>query len=157
MRVASEAWTGRPCAPAREGPDEWGLTEEDWDGIIADQRAEDRRQAWKAIRALWGPPIRERPRDSRKGWTVYDGYRRNRDEEWTLWAALVATVAIILRRHWGQTQEERWRERTGWYCTDSRDLAFWDSASTYSGYESQRLQLYPGGYVSIFSDGECLM
>ncbi|MBW6524462.1 hypothetical protein KZ810_13215 [Sphingomonas sp. RHCKR47] len=125
----------------------------------ADQWGYDRRQELRAIIALWGPAIRHRPRDSRKGWTIYDGYERNREEEWTVWRALVCTIAILLGRRWGDDAEARWSRRHGragvW--ADTPRLAFFDSRDTYGGYDITRVELAPGCRFSVFSDGECLM
>lgn len=70
-------------------------------------------------------------------------YERNRGEEWTLWRALVATVAVILDR----------RHRGGDYMA-SVDLGFWDSRSDGYGYSYGYLHLYPGWRVEVGTDGE---
>lgn len=135
----------------------------DWDRIEREAYAEEaryrRRQELRGIVALWARPIKSRPRDPRKGWTIYDGYERNRDEEWTLWRALVCTVAILLGRHWSDAAAERWACRHGksscWAA--SPNLAYFDSRSTYGGYDVMVVQLAPGCRFSVFSDGECLM
>lgn len=118
-----------------------------------------RRQELRGIVALWGPAIRSRPRDPRKGWTVYDGHERKRDEEWTIWRAIVCTVAILLGRCWSDDAAGRWANRHGrsscW--APSPNLAWFDARDTYGGYEIQRVQLAPGCRFTVFSDGECLM
>ncbi|SFP62469.1 hypothetical protein [Sphingomonas rubra] len=135
----------------------------DWHRIEREAYAEEaryrRRQELRGIVALWAPAIKDRPRDSRKGWTIYDGYVRNRDEEWTLWGAIVCTVAILLGRRWHDQAIKRWEKRYGksWAWAPTPDLAYFDARSTGSGYDITRVQGAPGCRFSVFSDGECLM
>lgn len=118
-----------------------------------------RRQELRGIVALWGPAIKSPARDRRKGWTIYDGYERTRDEEWTIWKAIVCTIAILLGRHWNDDAAARWSRRHGRNdCWASRPhLAHFDAHDTYGGYEIWRVQLAPGCRFEVFSDGECLM
>lgn len=154
------------------GEDEWGLTAEENAQIATELSIEDSRQRWNSLGAIWGRSIRQRPKDSRVGWTVYDGHERKRDDEWTLWRAILATIAVILDRRHGQRQIDRARARNDalrqnprfidgrWidhYSAPSWSIAFWDAHDTYGGYEIMRITLHPGCRVSIFSDGECLM
>ena len=139
------------------------MTDGDLKLVEAEAWAEEwryrRRQELRAIVALWGPAIRHRPRDSRKGWTIYDGYERNREEEWTIWRALVCTVAILFGRRWSDNAEACWSRRHGragvWAPTPM--LAFFDSRDTYGGYDVTIVKLAPECRFSVFSDGECLM
>lgn len=143
--IDSRDWTGLEPTWWEE---EAGLTRfDDWCDRW-EMWKHDRRHELKALRALWFIPIRSRPRDSRKGWTIYDGHVSNRDEEWTFWRSLLATVAILFQRRHGQRQVDRYGFQP------SFDLAYWDSRSTYGGYEIMCLWLYPRCRVSIFSGGE---
>lgn len=118
-----------------------------------------RRQELRAIIALWGPAIRHRARDSQKGWTVYDGYERNREEEWTIWRAMLCTIAILLGRRWSDAAEARWarRHRQAGIWAPTPMLAFFDARDNYGGYDVTIVQLAPGCRFSVFNDGECLM
>jgi hypothetical protein len=124
-----------------------------------DGYVENLRQRWSALKALWGPAIRQRPRDSRKGWTIYDGHERNRDDEWTLWRGVLCTIAILLDRHWSEAAEARWTKRTGKAGSygDRLNLAYFGCGPTYGGYDAWIVELAPGCRFSVFSDGECLM
>lgn len=132
------------------------MTEDDIDAAYRDEARYYRQQELRAIVALWGRPIRNEPRDRRKGWTIYDGHVRNRDEEWTIWRALVCTIAILLARRWSDDAETAWMWRHGkascW--ADTRRLAFFDAHDIYGGYEITRVELAPGCRFSVFSDGE---
>ena len=119
--------------------DEYGMRRDDWRWLRWDIEREDLLQRWRAIKALWGEPIKSPAR--RGEWTIFDGYERNRDEEWTGWRAVLATVAILL-------------DRRGSDYRSSVNLAFWDARDTYGGYEIMRLTLSAGMRVEIFSDGE---
>lgn len=119
--------------------DECGMRPDDHRWLLWEMEREDLRQRWKALKALWGKPIKARPR--RGEWTIYDGYERNRDDEWSLSCALLASIAILINRR-------------GSDYRSSVNLAFWDARDTYGGYEIWRLTLSAGMRVEIFSDGE---
>ncbi|WP_288935451.1 hypothetical protein [uncultured Sphingomonas sp.] len=125
----------------------------------ADERRYRRRQELRGIVALWAPAIKSPARDRRKGWTIYDGYERCRDEEWTAWQAIVCTIAILLGRRWNDSAAARWSRRHGKSdCWANRPyLAHFDARDTYGGYEIWRVQLAPGCRFEVFNDGECLM
>lgn len=124
--------------------------------LRADWARQDYAERWAALRALWGPAIRNEPRDRRLGWTIYDGHVRARDEEWTLLRALSATVGIVLGLRWGDAEDRRWERRHGQSAVwaPCYDLAFWDSRSDGYGYSSMQLHLRAWFHVEIFSDGE---
>lgn len=139
------------------------MSADDWQRIEAEAWAEQaryqRRQELRGIVALWAPAIKSRARDSRKGWTIYDGYERNRDDERTFWRALVCTVAILLGRRWHDAAEQRWvfRHNRAGVWAPRPDLAYFDARDTYGGYEITRVQGAPGCRFQVFDDGECLM
>lgn len=122
----------------------------------ADKWRYHRRQELRGIVALWARPIKSPPRDRRKGWTIYDGYIRNRDEEWTVWRAIVCTVAILLGRRWSDAAAARWSRRYGksdcW--ADRPYLAHFDAHDTYGGWEIWRVQMAPSYRFEVFSDAE---
>jgi len=136
---------------------------DDWHRIEREAYAEEaryhRRQELRGIVALWARPIKSPPRDRRKGWTVYDGHERNRDEEWTVWRAIVCTVAILLGRRWHDDASARWERRNGKSAVwaSRPDLAYFDAVTTGCGYDITRVQGAPGCRFSVFSDGECLI
>ncbi len=109
--------------------------------------------------ALGAPAIKSPPRDRRKGRTMYDGYERCRDEDWTVGQAIVCTMAILLGRRWNDAAAARWSRRHGkGDCRASRPyLAHFDAQDTCGGYEIWWGQLAPGCRFEVFSDGECLM
>ncbi|MEE8610132.1 MAG: hypothetical protein V3V60_08455 [Sphingomonas aquatilis] len=125
-----------------DGADGWDLTLKQERELVASMRAYDREQRWAALRMLWGRPIIDVWSTRRRTDGVID-YERNRGEEWTLWRALVATIALILDR----------RHRGGNYMA-SVDLGFWDSRADGSGYSYGYLHLYPGWRVEVGTDGE---
>jgi hypothetical protein len=114
---------------------------------LRDYRRIDLLERSAALRMLWGPVIRHRARDARKGWTVYDGHERDRGEEWTFWRAIIATVAILISR----------RHRDKDFPSDSWDLGYWDSHSDGYGYSFGYLHLWRGARVEIGRDGESFM
>ena len=115
-----------------------------------------RRLELRGIVALWARPIKSKPRDGRKGWTIFDGYIRNRDEAWTIWRAVLCTIAILLRRYWSDDAQHAWAKRHGksscW--ADTPTLAYFDCWTIYGGYNAEVVQLAPGCRVSVFNDGE---
>lgn len=169
IHINSCAWTGLEPHWAEE----YGLSRAGgWKWAWAEWM-KSRRDELSALAALWAPPVYRRPRDRRKGWTVFDGYHANRDDDWTFLTAIRATTGILLRRYWGQRHEDRAKARfeqrkvnprwNGHYWDawsaypDSHAMAFWNAHETYSGYDVMRLVLRPGCRIEIFSDGECLM
>lgn len=130
--------------------DEFGMTKRDWSDLRKEQRKWNRVERWRALKALWMPPVTSTGYRGRT--SVHDG----RGEEWTIVTALCATIAIILNRHWTDDAERRHRAKRGRFIC-GRDMAFWDARDVYGGYEIMRAWLYPGFRISIFSDGECLM
>jgi len=158
MRVDSSTWTGLP-SHVRPAAGPWGdmMTEAQDAAMCRDLMRYDRLQRWRALRMLWGPAIRNRAKDSRKGWTVYDGHVRHRGDDWTLWRAVRSSVAILANRMHGQAQIDRHRSRTGKLYIPSHDMGHWDSHSDGYGYSSMCLQLYPACRIEIFSDGESFM
>lgn len=148
MTVDSSAWTGRPSALRR---DECGVSDWDWHEMRSEEDRIRRRDRWQALVALWWLPKRQPPRRRSEGWTVHDGHERNRDEEWTLWRALLATVAIVTGRDHTQRQVDRYGHEDSW------NIAYFGAGATYGGYDVMVVQLYPRCRISIFSDGECWM
>ncbi|UYY60132.1 hypothetical protein [Sphingomonas sp. S2-65] len=143
---------------ATEKADDWDdLTPEFKREMLRELRGYDRQQRWAAFRMLWGPAIKDRPLDCRKGWTVYDGYVRQRGEEWTFWRALVASGSLLINRRHTQRQVDRHIARTGRSYIPSLELGFWDSRSDGYGYSYAYLHLYPWGRISVGTDGESLM
>lgn len=124
--------------------------------FAAAERRYYRRLQLRAIVALWGRPLKTKARDTRKGWTIYDGYTRNRDEEWTVWRAVLCTIAILLRRYWSDDAQHAWAKRHGknscW--ADTPTLAYFDCWPVYGGYNAEIVQLAPGCRFSVFNDGE---
>lgn len=122
--------------------DKYGMTPDDWRAMAWHARRYDDLNRLRALRALWGKPIRSKPRDSRVGWTVYDDHERNRAEEWTFWRALRATVALVL----------------GWrgHSYKSVSLCYWDCWPVYGGYSGMSLSLH-GWTVEIVDEGEICM
>lgn len=136
------------------GDDDWALTPAQERELTESLRAYVREQRWAALRMLWGRPIKSKPRDRQKGWTIYDGHVRNRDEDWTVWRGIAATVALIINRRQGQRQVDQHRSRTGKLYVPSFDLGYWDNR--YDGYGCSYgcLRLYPGWRVEVASEGE---
>lgn len=132
--------------------DEDGLAPDDWREIWWGMDCHDRLMRWRALKAMWLAPVKSPPRDSRKGWTIYDGYERNRDDEWTFWRGIRATIGVLLDRHWHDEVEKRHRAKHGFTCR--LDIAFWDARDIYGGYTIEHIWLYPGCRVSIFNGGE---
>jgi hypothetical protein len=169
VHIDSSAWTGRfwHIEDATEDDMHDGVPPAIYRQIAEDQAAEERQQARKALVTLWGPPIKDRPADPRKGWTIYDGYIRARGDDWTIWRAIVATFAIITGRRWGQRQAAaadracaRWqldRSKPTPRHRDSFDLGHWDYDRDGYGWSAMQLHLYPWARVDIFSDGESSM
>lgn len=131
----------------------WDLTPEQDRELAASLREYDREQRWAALRMLWGRPIVNLWSTQRRTDGVID-FVRNRDEEWTLWRGIVATVALILNRRHGQREVERHRATTGRLYIPHHDLGFWDSRADSGGYSFGYLHLYPGCRVEVGSDGE---
>lgn len=148
MTIDSSSWTGRPSAFDR---DEYGVSAWDYYRWARDDRREWFRHRWQTLLALWAPPVRHQPRDSREGWTVYDGHSRGRGDDWTVWLAFLATIAIVTGR------DHRQRDVDCHGYQHSFDVAYFDAYRTYGGYEVVVACLYPRCRISIFSDGECLM
>lgn len=133
--------------------DDLGLTPDDWREIWWGEVCHERLMRWRALKALWLPPVKCRPRDRRKGWTIYDGYERNRDEEWTFCRGVRASIGLVLGLR------PRLDPKTGNYRTwsSSVSVAYWDSGPTYGGYSVEVLNLHPWCRVDLFNDGEtCL-
>lgn len=109
-------------------------------------------QRWKALRTLWGPPVVNEWATGRRkdGVTVYQA---NRDDDWTFWRAVKATIGIVLGRHWTEDAAECWKSGHV-FSAYGKGVAFWDSRSVYGGYDVDCCWLYPRCRVSIFSDGE---
>lgn len=149
IHVDTSTWTGLPSS-VRKTPGPYGdfLTEAQDAEFLRDVMRERRRELLGALVMLWGPVIRNRPRDARTGWTVYDGHKRARGEEWTIWRAVVATAAILLGRHHNEDVH-------GW--GDSWDMGHWDSRSDGYGWSAMICNLHPRCRVSVFSDGESFM
>lgn len=147
MRVDSRSWTGlEPTWWEEQGV---GATRvDDW----ADRWEVRSRGLWhacKAIAMLWWPQVPNRRNGGwQRGWSVYDGYVSGRGEEWSLWRALLATLAIILGRFWRDSDEQRLGFRCG------LDLGHWDYGRTYGGWDCMVLNLYPRCRVTIESDGD---
>ena len=128
--------------------DEFGMSPEDWRWMRWEADQEMLRWRWRAFRALWCKPVVDHVR--------YDGvtiFRDNRDDDWTCWGALQATIGVLLDRHWTDRAEARWRRRLG-RGSYGLQLAYWDSRCIYGGYDVMCIWLYPGCRVSIFGDGE---
>jgi len=136
-----------------DGAAGWDLTPRQERELAASMRAYDREQRWAAFRMLWGRPIVDVWSTRRRTDGVID-YERNRGDEWTLWRAVLATLALLLNRRHGQRQIDRHEARTGEWCVDYHDLGFWDSRADGYGYSFGYLHLYPGWRVEVGSDGE---
>ncbi|MBI0530319.1 hypothetical protein D9602_02960 [Sphingomonas sp. TX0522] len=150
------ATIGRLGEVACEGAadaDGWELTPQQERELAASLRAYDREQRWAAFRMLWGRPVVNVWSTERRTDGVID-YVRNRSEEWTLWRAIIATLALILSRYHGQREVERYCARTGRLYIPRRDLGFWDSRADSGGYGYGYLELYPRCRVSVGWDGE---
>lgn len=90
-----------------------------------------------------------------------------RDEEWTLRRAIMATIACYLGREWGDTHAHRWRdrhpianragERVRPLYVPSTPLCYWNSHSDGYGYSFEYLSLHPGLRVSLDHDGESFL
>lgn len=168
IQVDSRAWTGLE-------PTWW---EAQGIGTRADAWA-DRWGAWKherldelkALATIWGYCIPNRPRDPRKGWTVFDGMQSDRGGDWTFLRAVKATIAILLGRRYRDSHRERdwarWKARRAnprfiasqWIHPEihmpiSVEMAHWDYRGAPGGWSSMVLYLHPGCRVSIFSDGD---
>lgn len=144
IRVDSSDWTGLPSTvrPA-EGPYGEFMSEADDAEMYAGERRQQLLDRLNGILMLWGPAIRNRPG---KNWTIYDGYIRQRGDEWTLWRAVRATMAIILNRHHGDAHGRR---------LDNWDMGHWDAGTAGNGYSSAMVcWLYPRCRFQIFSDGD---
>lgn len=130
--------------------DDCGLTPDDYRQLAWEIEREYARQRFKAIRAMWGAPVKSRPARAAKGWTIYDGYVRNRDDDWTFWRGIRATIGCLL----GITP--RLDPATGNWVRSwlSLSMAYWDAHSTYGGYTIERLQLHGWFGVELFNDGE---
>ena len=129
--------------------DDIGLLPRDYQEIAEGQRLAEQSHRRRALKALWAKPVVHQVR--------YDGvtiYRDARSEDCSWLVALKATVALILDRRWGRKADDAWKARTGWTCTDSRDVCFWDSRSDGYGHSAMVCWLYPGLRISIFSDGD---
>ena len=145
MIIDSSTWTGRPSVIVR---DDDGISDWDWAEMRRETLREMRLDRFKALKALWLPARRHPPRDRRKGWTVYDGHERARDEEWTFWRSILATVAIVTARYHGQAQVDRHGHQFG------VNVAYFDAFTINGGYTSTIVELFPGCRVAIFEDGE---
>lgn len=141
--------------------DQWGMLPSDHEEITASIREEDRRQRRAALAALWGPPVLDYVR--------YDGvsiFKRSRDEEWTFWRAIQATVGLVLGRYWNDEAAARWERRSTLahalfgrpnpyrFRLPGLTLVYWDNRRVYGGYSVEVLQLYPGCRIEHFNDGE---
>lgn len=113
--------------------------------IASDIRAHQRGQRWRALKALWLPPVVDEISTKYRHDGVTD-YRDNRDDDWTFWRAIKATIGIVLARF-----------DAGDSYLGSFEMAYWDAGSTYGGYTVDRLWLYPRCRISIFNDGETFM
>lgn len=114
-----------------------GQTEEQITEIYRELAVMQRKAEWTALRRLWSGPVVQHVRKS-DGVTIYSA---NREEEWTFWRAVRASIGIVLRR----------------YSEDGRGglpLAFWNSHQDGYGYSFDYLTLYPGCRVEVASDGE---
>lgn len=133
--------------------DEDGLAPDDHREIAWELEREDLRQRVKAIRAMWGNPIKSGPRSAKKGWTIYDGHERNRDDDWTFWRGVRATVGCLFNI------SPRLDPATGNWVRfwDSYSIAYWDSGPTYGGYTVERLNLHGWFGVELFNDGESFL
>lgn len=139
--------------------DEFGMTAEDWRWERWQYYQYDLGQRWKALRTLWGPPIIDEDSTRRRTDGVIN-YSANRDDEWTFWSAVKATVAIVLNRRWTDDAERRWKarnaHRSGWgrMAYLGVTVAYWDAGSIYGGYTSEVCSLHPGCRVQLFNDSE---
>jgi hypothetical protein len=133
--------------------DEDGLSPDEWRSIWWEEDCLRRLMRWRALKALWLPPVRSEARDSRKGWTVDDGHERGRDEESTFWRAVRATIGVIF------DISPRLDPMTGNYVDwhHAVTLAYWDSRQIYGGYTVEVLDLHAGFGISLFNDGETSM
>lgn len=134
-----------------EQRDEFGMTDQDHKDLYRELRRLDRYHRWRALKALWLPPVKE---DVGRG---KQRTRDARDDDWTFWRAVLATVGLVFDRHWTDKAEDRHKARTGKRYVESYDMAYWDAHDTYGGYDVMVLWLYPGCRVSIFSDGESFL
>lgn len=109
-------------------------------------------QRWKALKALWlAPVVNEWATKRRTDGVIV--HITNRDDEWTFWNGVKATIGIVLGRHWTERASERWKSRIGW-CAFGIGVAYWDSNTVYGGYTVDCCWLYPRCRVSIFNDEE---
>jgi len=157
--IDSSSWTGLPSSVRRiSDPEDWahGLTEEQDAQLAADYRRHDCGERLKALRMLWGPAIVDEASTRWRRDGVVD-YIRNRGEDWTVWRAIVASLALIMNRRHRQRHVDRHQARTGSCCIPSVDLGFWDSRSDGYGYSFGHLELYPRWRVEVGSDGESFL
>ncbi|MBX3481631.1 MAG: hypothetical protein KF842_14665 [Caulobacter sp.] len=152
---AARLWANYPdIAPA----DSSGMTHREMREMYAevDRYMADQRR--RALIALWAPPVVDAAATSRRR----DGvicYRDNRDEDWTLWRAVQATIGLLLVRYWSDKDQERWSRRLkgrldARWGIDGHAIAYWDAGPVYGGYTVEVLRLYPGFRVEHFNDGE---
>lgn len=132
--------------------DECGLTLDDYREMTWEHDRYMLGQRWKALKALWCPPVVDKHRTAgrRDGVIVYIA---NRDEEWTLWRGIRATIGLIFN------VRPRLDPQTGNYVNGWRasSMAFWDSGPVYGGYAVDVLKLHSWFGVELFNDGEtCL-
>jgi len=92
---------------------------------------------------------------------------KRRDDEWTRWRAIQATVAAYLGRFWGDVDAERWRDRHP--LVDARGklrrpmyvpswtLCYWNAHSDGYGYSHDMLVLHPGLRITMDHDGESFL
>lgn len=133
--------------------DDVGLTPDDYRAIWWGMEREHLRQRIKAVRTMWGKPTKSRPASAKKGWTVYDGYSRNRDGDWTFWRGVRATIGCLFNI------TPRLDPKTGNWVRfwDSLSIAYWDSGPVYGGYTVERLNLHGWFGVELFNDGETVL
>ncbi len=129
--------------------DDIGLSPRDYQEIADCQKVAEQSHRWRALKAIWAKPVLRHVR--------YDGvaiYRDARDDGCSWSVALKATIALLLDRRWSRRADDAWKARTGWTCTDSHDVCFWDARSDGYGHSAMVCWLYPGLRISIFSDGD---
>jgi uncharacterized protein len=148
-------WANYPdTAPAEDGFMTLGQMREMY-AEVDRHHAEQRR---RALIALWAAPVVDQDSTARRR----DGvicYRDNRDDDWSLWSALQATVGLILVRYWSDAADARWSRRlkgckAARWGIYGRAMAYWDSEPVYGGYAVDVLRLYPGCRIEHFNDGE---